>query len=287
MVIKNSHLAAVAFAVAAVALAGCGPSQEQLALEAQVQELTSQLEASTSKNAELEADVATLEGQNTDLKTRLVAADEARSEAEGRVAALEAGADPTAGGGHEVARLADRVAAVFVPAVIGICAAELGPGLEQRDHAFLMMALNVLPTGVGLIVLGAFGATLVFAIGNFQNAAGLVPWIFLAACYLLHTTGELCLSPIGLSMVTKLAAEKETGMAMGGWFLSIAMAQYVAGIIAAIASGGSGDGHGPAVGASITQYSDTYWMLFLIGLGFGVVYLVMAPMINKLMHGVK
>ena len=63
----------------------------------------------------------------------------------------------------------------------------------------------------------------------------MVPWIFLAFCYLLHTTGELCLSPIGLSMVTKLAAEKETGMAMGGWFLSIAMAQYVAGLIAAIA----------------------------------------------------
>ena len=41
----------------------------------------------------------------------------------------------------------------FVPAVIGICAAELGPGLEQRDHAFLMMAQNVLPAGVGLIVL--------------------------------------------------------------------------------------------------------------------------------------
>ena len=54
----------------------------------------------------------------------------------------------------------------------------------------------------------------------------------LAATYLIHTMGELCLSPIGLSMVTKLAAEKETGMAMGGWFLSIAMGQYVAGIIA-------------------------------------------------------
>jgi POT family proton-dependent oligopeptide transporter len=85
-------------------------------------------------------------------------------------------------------------------------------------------------------------------------------------------------------MVTKLAAEKETGMAMGGWFLSIAMAQYMAGLIAAIASGG---GHGPEAGAAITQYSDTYWMLFLVGLGFGVAYLVTAPLINRLMHGVK
>jgi POT family proton-dependent oligopeptide transporter len=137
---------------------------------------------------------------------------------------------------------------------------------------------------LGLIQVAIGFYVLVFAIDNFQNAAGLVPWIFLALCYLLHTTGELCLSPIGLSMVTKLAAEKETGMAMGGWFLSIAMAQYVAGIIAAIASGG---GHGPAAGAAIGQYAETYQMLFWVGLGFGVAYLVLAPAINKLMHGVK
>jgi POT family proton-dependent oligopeptide transporter len=71
---------------------------------------------------------------------------------------------------------------------------------------------------------------------------------------------------------------------MGGWFLSIAMAQYVAGLIAAIASGG---GHGPELGAAIGQYQDTYMMLFWIGLGFGAAYLVAAPLINKLMHGVK
>ncbi len=139
---------------------------------------------------------------------------------------------------------------------------------------------------LGLIQVALGFYLLVFSINHFQNAAGLVPWIFMALVYLLHTTGELCLSPIGLSMVTKLAAEKETGMAMGGWFLSIAMAQYVAGIIAAIASGGGG-GHGVAAGASIAQYAEIYMMLFWIGLGFGIAYLVAAPLINKLMHGVK
>jgi POT family proton-dependent oligopeptide transporter len=167
---------------------------------------------------------------------------------------------------------------LFAPAF-----AALWPWLDKRGvnpSIPRKFALGLIQVALGFLVL-------VWAIANFQNAAGLVPWIFLAFCYLLHTTGELCLSPIGLSMVTKLAAEKETGMAMGGWFLSIAMAQYVAGIIAAIASGGTSDGHGPVVGATITQYSDTYWMLFLIGLGFGIVYLVVAPLINKLMHGVK
>jgi len=137
----------------------------------------------------------------------------------------------------------------------------------------------------GLIQVALGFLLLVFAINNFQNAAGLVPWIFLGLCYMLHTTGELCLSPIGLSMVTKLAAEKETGLAMGGWFLSIAMAQYVAGLFAAIASGGGG--HGTEAGAGIAQYADTYMLLFWIGLGFGVFYFLVAPLINKLMHGVK
>jgi POT family proton-dependent oligopeptide transporter len=162
--------------------------------------------------------------------------------------------------------------------------AMIWPWLDKRNinpSIPRKFALGLIQVALGFLVL-------VWAINNFQNAAGLVPWIFLALCYLLHTTGELCLSPIGLSMVTKLAAEKETGMAMGGWFLSIAMAQYVAGIIAAIASGGTAGGaHGPAVGATIGQYADTYWMLFLVGLGFGIFYLVVAPLINKLMHGVK
>jgi POT family proton-dependent oligopeptide transporter len=161
--------------------------------------------------------------------------------------------------------------------------AALWPWLDKRNinpSIPRKFALGLIQVALGFLIL-------VWAINNFQNAAGMVPWIFLALTYLLHTTGELCLSPIGLSMVTKLAAEKETGMAMGGWFLSIAMAQYIAGIIAAIASGGTDNGHGPIVGASITQYADTYWMLFLIGLGFGVVYFLLAPYINKLMHGVK
>jgi POT family proton-dependent oligopeptide transporter len=86
-------------------------------------------------------------------------------------------------------------------------------------------------------------------------------------------------------MVTKLADEKETGVAMGGWFMSIAMAQYVGGLIAYLAAGGGG--HGVSNGLSITQYSSTFMQLVWLGLAFGIVYLIAAPAINKLMHGVK
>lgn len=160
--------------------------------------------------------------------------------------------------------------------------AMLWPALEKRGinpSIPRKFALGLIQVALGFLLL-------VFAVNNFQNALGLVPWIFLALCYLLHTTGELCLSPIGLSMVTKLAAEKETGLAMGGWFLSIAMAQYIAGIFAAIASGGGADPGALAAG-NIAQYGETYMLLFWIGLAFGAAYLLAAPLINKLMHGVK
>lgn len=160
--------------------------------------------------------------------------------------------------------------------------AMLWPALEKKG--FNPSIPRKFALGLIQVALGFY--LLVFAVNNMQNALGLVPWIFLALCYMLHTTGELCLSPIGLSMVTKLASEKETGLAMGGWFLSIAMAQYIAGIFAAIASGGGG-GHGVAAESGIAQYADTYMLLFWIGLGFGIVYLLAAPLINKLMHGVK
>ncbi len=161
--------------------------------------------------------------------------------------------------------------------------AMLWPWLEKRNinpSIPRKFALGLIQVALGFLLL-------VFAIGNMRNAAGLVPWIFLALTYLLHTSGELCLSPIGLSMVTKLADEKEVGLAMGGWFLSIAMAQYIAGLIAAIASGGTADGEGTLVAAGITQYSGVYMQLFWIGLGVGIAYLLLAPAINKLMHGVK
>ena len=125
---------------------------------------------------------------------------------------------------------------------------------------------------------------LVFAIQNFVDAGGKISWVWLALTYLIHTMGELCLSPIGLAMVTKLALPKETGLAMGGWFLSIAMANFVAGRIAAIASGGNAEGE---TASSLVQYASTFNQLFILGIVIAVLFFLAAPLINKLMHGVK
>jgi len=135
----------------------------------------------------------------------------------------------------------------------------------------------------GLIAAAIGFYVLVFAIEHFVGENGRISWIWLTLTYFIHTTGELCLSPIGLAMVTKLARPEETGLAMGGWFLSIAMANFVAGRIAAIASGGGG--HEAA--GSLAQYAEVFNQMFWLGLAIAAIYLVCAPLINRLMHGVK
>jgi POT family proton-dependent oligopeptide transporter len=120
---------------------------------------------------------------------------------------------------------------------------------------------------------------LVFSIRNFALDDGTISWIWLTLMYMIHTMGELCLSPIGLAMVTKLARPEETGL-----FLSIAMANFVAGRIAAIAASGGGEGEGAA---SLTQYADVFQQLAILGIVIAGIYFLLAPLINKLMHGVK
>jgi POT family proton-dependent oligopeptide transporter len=85
-------------------------------------------------------------------------------------------------------------------------------------------------------------------------------------------------------MVTKLAAPKNDCLTMGGWILATAVANYLAGRISAIASGSGG--HGEAA-SSLAQYSSTFTMLIWAGLIVGGIYFILAPLINKLMHGVK
>ena len=87
-------------------------------------------------------------------------------------------------------------------------------------------------------------------------------------------------------MVTKLAKPEETGLAMGGWFLSIATALFIAGRIAAIAASGGGGEDASAAG-SIEGYFTVFEQLFYGGLIFAAFFFLVAPFINKLMHGVK
>jgi POT family proton-dependent oligopeptide transporter len=83
-------------------------------------------------------------------------------------------------------------------------------------------------------------------------------------------------------MVTKLAAMRDTGLAMGAWFLCTAIGNFVAGAVAAVASGGGASGT-----AGIEQYAAIYTQIAIAGFVFGAAFLLFAPLVNKLMHGVK
>jgi POT family proton-dependent oligopeptide transporter len=138
--------------------------------------------------------------------------------------------------------------------------------------------------GLGIVQLG-LGYLIVQVGAQFVSADFQVPLFTLAALYMLHTTGELFISPIGLSMVTKLAPKDMTGTVMGAWFLSIAGANYVAAILAKLT--GSEDGAAPATAAeSFAKYIDIYTQMGLITVGIGVLLMVISKPLNKLMHGV-
>jgi POT family proton-dependent oligopeptide transporter len=133
--------------------------------------------------------------------------------------------------------------------------------------------------GLGLLGNAAAFLLLMYALGNLVSADNQIPFWPLAMVYVLQTVGELCLSPIGLSMVTKLAPSRFVGLAMGGWFMSIANGNNLSGLLAARISGETG----MTVTSALKGFTMSFWLL----LGAGVLLFLIAPLINKLMHGVK
>jgi POT family proton-dependent oligopeptide transporter len=133
--------------------------------------------------------------------------------------------------------------------------------------------------GLGLIFNGLAFLLLMFALSSLVNAAGLIPFWTLFMVYVIQSVGELCLSPIGLSMTTKLAPVKLVGFAMGGWFLSTGIGNNLSGIFASHVSGETG----MTVASAHAGYTQGFWIL-LVG---GVILFLVAPLIQRLMHGVK
>ncbi len=143
----------------------------------------------------------------------------------------------------------------------------------------LKFAIGLILVGVGFLVL-VFGS-------QFHDERFLVPLFWLALAYFIHSVAELCLSPVGLSMITKLSITKLVGMMMGVWFLSSAMAQYVGGIVAQLASTETVGGEVLNPQVSLETYLGVFQQIGLWGVGLGVVLMVLWPLLKKGMHGVK
>jgi POT family proton-dependent oligopeptide transporter len=152
-------------------------------------------------------------------------------------------------------------------------------GLEPSIPIKFSIAL--MGVGAGFLFL-VFGSTFAGAGNNFQ--VGL--W-WLAGLYLIHSLAELCISPVGLSMITKLSIARVVGLMMGVWFLSISVAQYVAGVVAQFASVETVGGQVTNYKVSLDAYTATFTTIAWIAIGAGVVLFLLSWPLQKWMHGVK
>lgn len=143
----------------------------------------------------------------------------------------------------------------------------------------LKFAIGLMLVGLGFLVL-VFGS-------QFHDSRYVVPLFWLALAYFIHSMGELFLSPVGLSMITKLSIPKLVGLMMGVWFLSSAMAQYVGGIVAQFASTETVGGEVLNAQVSLDTYLGVFQTIGFAGIASGVVLLVLWPILRKGMHGVN
>lgn len=132
--------------------------------------------------------------------------------------------------------------------------------------------LAMMQLGLGFLVL-KWGAEAV----GMENAT---PVIFIFLIYLFHTTGELCLSPVGLSAMNRLAPAHMASLIMGTWFFASATGNFAAGLIASAT--GSENASGEGAGKELVM--SVYGTIGLYAIGFGILVVVVSPLIKKLMH---
>lgn len=165
------------------------------------------------------------------------------------------------------------LAPVFSWLWISLARRGLEPGIPVK------FGIALIGAGVGFLVL-VFGTR--FAGPDFKVGLG---WV--AMLYFIHSAAELCISPVGLSMITKLSMARIMAMMMGVWFLSIAVAQYVAGIVAQFASVETVGGEVTNLKLSLETYAGIFSLIGWIAVGVGVALLVISPLLKRWMHGVN
>jgi len=140
--------------------------------------------------------------------------------------------------------------------------------------------------GVALMGVGAGFLFLVWG-SSFAGPDYKVAVWWLAGLYLIQSIAELMISPVGLSMITKLSIPRIIGMMMGVWFLSISVAQYVAGMVAQVASVETVGGEVTNLKVSLETYVGVFTTIGWIAIAIGGVLLMLSPFLKRWMHGVN
>ncbi|WP_207425509.1 peptide MFS transporter [Pedobacter sp. SYSU D00535] len=142
---------------------------------------------------------------------------------------------------------------------------------------------TVVKFGIAFLFLGA-AFFIFYATRFFANEQGVTSLDVFTSAYLVITLGELCLSPIGLSIMTKLAPARLQGMMMGMWFLASAYGQYVAGILGA---GMILADESASRSEKLISYTSGYYQLAIYAVVAGIIMIIASPLIKRLMGGVK
>lgn len=142
---------------------------------------------------------------------------------------------------------------------------------------------TIIKFGLGFIFLG-LGFYVLYATKFFANLQGMTSLNIFTTALLIITFGELCLSPIGLSIMTKLSTKNLQGMMMGLWFLASAYGQYVAGIIGANMSTAK---QGSSNLDALIAYAEGYKELAIYAIVAGVILIIISPFVKKLMQEVR
>ncbi len=142
---------------------------------------------------------------------------------------------------------------------------------------------------IGLWLLGLSFMAMVFGAMEAKGDGSLAGPHWLLIAYIVVTWGELCLSPVGLSMVTKLAPKRFQSLMMGIWFLSLAGSNFAAGTVAQFSTKFlPGEDGSPAEATfPIEGLPGFFLMLVVFPIGAGVLIAIMSPILKKWMHGVN
>ena len=138
-------------------------------------------------------------------------------------------------------------------------------------------AFGVFLAGLGFLALVAGMKT--------TGGSGMTAVYFIFLIYWIHTMGELLVSPVGLSVVTKMAPARVVGMTMGAWFLYSGLSNFLAGVIASNTGAETLGGQLTDIAAAKAGYVSVYTNVAYVAMGIAVVMLIISPLIKKLMRG--
>lgn len=150
--------------------------------------------------------------------------------------------------------------------------------MEPNSAIKFVLALILLGIGFYIFVIGSGGAS-----------KGMVSLFYFSLGYLVMTMGELCLSPIGLSAITKLSPKKMVGLMMGVWFLASSYGQYLAGLIGTLMAipGEKETGKIMPATESLAIYTGVFSKIALVTAACGILLLLLSPWMKKMMQGIK